>query len=92
VTHDPDFDRFCEDLENLKGTAPLYKSRAGLTDKIMFAVRHDHKARQAPSFRDLFRPLAIVSLILGGAWFFFRDPSAPNRPSLQLTSLQTTVR
>jgi hypothetical protein len=86
VEEDRDFERFCENLDGLKGQGPLYKSRHGLTDRIMTAVRQERKQTARRKLRDFFGPFAVASAV-AVLWFYFHVTPVLALPSLPISGV-----
>jgi hypothetical protein len=70
MAQDPEFEHFCEHLEELRGQVPLYRSREGLTDRVMAAIRRDKKDRLRRGLKEVAKPVAIATALFL-LWFFF---------------------
>jgi hypothetical protein len=73
VGYDPDFERFCEDLEHLKSRTPLYKPREGLTERIMKAVKKHRREHFRAQLKELVTPFTIAALLIL-IWFLSQIP------------------
>jgi hypothetical protein len=73
VGYDPDYERFLQDLDDLKNQVPMYKPREGLTERILTAVHNDRRSRIKNRLREMSTPLAVAAGLLL-MWFFFRVP------------------
>jgi hypothetical protein len=47
-----EFEEFCEELEALKDQSPFYRTREGLTHRIMQAIQKDKKLRLFERFKN----------------------------------------
>ncbi len=71
VEQDPYFQRFCDDLETIKGTVPLHKPSAGFVQKTLKRLARKPSTSQQPWRSFLLWGLVVTGVLCGVAWFLF---------------------